>query len=432
MRTEMLLARVRRYRPGRLAINTLLSSFWQAIRVASQALWVVIIARQLGPNSYGAFSGIAGLAVTLGGFTGLGLGLVMHQEVSRHAVNFGSYWHNALRLVLISGIVFTGVFALVAPYMMEWHLSVLAIMAIGAAELLCFPVVTLCAFAFAAHERSGWSAAIPVLMACARLVAGLCFWRLIEHHILENYVWFHFGASVVAAYICLVVTTSILRPTPLRIPIRWRDIREGFGFSTVWATGIALSSLDKSLVLRSSGGTTAGLYTAVYRFTSVLAQPMDALVSAAMPRLFRKGAGDATHPRLLAHLALAIFGYAVLAGMILWAAADLLPILLGRAFAPAVSATRWMALFLPCYGLRMLGTNVLMASGCKKLRVLVEGFGLLTLFFFAIRWLPAYGLYGAVIMIIATEASLATLAWSAVYIAHRKPLLFHDPTKPHP
>jgi O-antigen/teichoic acid export membrane protein len=400
---------------GRLARNAAIAGCWQAARAGTQALWVVVIARQLGPQGYGGFSGIAGLATALGGFTGLGLGLVMMQEVSRRRDDFAGYWRLALRATLGSGVLLCLLFVLLGSKYVAAGMSTIAIIGIGLSELVCVPMVTLCAYALAAHERIGWAAALPAVLACARLAAAVCFWQLDVTRTIGVYVWFHVGGTSLGAALALLTIKLVLAPAPSAVGVRIQDIREGLGFSAVWAVGNALGSLDKTLVLRLAGSTTAGLYSGAYRLTTMLALPIEALTLAAMPRLFRKGGGDQNHPRMLAHLVLGTVGYAIVAAALLWAGAGLLPILLGAGFVPAVSATRWLALFLPCYGLRMLGSNVLLSSGRKRIRVLVESAGLLAMFCFAFWWIPGYGLFGAVKMIISTEATLAALTWVAIW-----------------
>jgi O-antigen/teichoic acid export membrane protein len=400
---------------GRLARNTVVAVFWQLVRVGAQALWVIVIARELGPQGYGDFSGVAGLATALGGFAGLGLGLLMMQEVSRCPSEFKTYWRIALRVTLTSGVLFCIAFVLIGTAYIGAEMTSLSFVAIGLSELLCLQLATVCAFAFAAHERIGWSAALPAVMACARLAAVVCFWGLSTTHTIDIYVWFHVVGTSAGALFALLALKLVLAPAPSTAKVRMQDIREGLGFSAVWAVGNTLGSLDKALVLRLAGSTTAGLYSGAYRMTTMFALPIEALTMAAMPRLFRKGGGDKSQPMLLTHLVLSTVGYSVFASVLLWAAASLLPILLGEGFLPAVSATRWFTLFLPCYGLRLLGSNILLASGRKGIRVGVESAGLLAMLCLATWWIPRYGLLGATAMIVASEAFLATLTWAAIF-----------------
>jgi O-antigen/teichoic acid export membrane protein len=74
-----------------------------------------------------------------------------------------------------------------------------------------------------------------------------------------------------------------------------------------------------------------------------------------------------------------------------------------------------MAFFVPCYGLRLLGSNVLMASDSKRLRVAVEGCGLVALVLLGFGWVPAHGLDGAVAMICVTEGLLAAAVWVVIW-----------------
>ncbi len=98
---------------GRLARNTYLALFWQVVRVGAQGLWLIVIARKLGAEGYGAFAGAAGLAVFLGAFGGLGLGLVLLKKVSKDRRSFSVYWHKALKWTLGTGAVLVLIFLLV-------------------------------------------------------------------------------------------------------------------------------------------------------------------------------------------------------------------------------------------------------------------------------------------------------------------------------
>ncbi|CAK0763390.1 Polysaccharide biosynthesis protein [Gammaproteobacteria bacterium] len=397
---------------GRLAKNTFLVMFWQGGRIAAQALWLVLIARTLGPEEYGTFSGIAGLGAALGSFAGFGLGLVMYQEVTRQPAIFGEYWRRTLVVTAASGILFAIAFALFGDRVFGDTEGWLTIAAIALSELFCFPLGTAAIFAFSAHERMGWSAALSAILASLRVVAVTAFYFLAGTQTLAVYVWFHTAAAALFASLAILLVQVLLRPAAAPLILRWQDLRDGLGFSAVWVTSNALTSLDKALALRLAGDEVAGIYTSAYRFAAILALPMDSLAAAALPRLFRGSHGAAANPRLVPSLLLVTFVYSLLAGTGLWLLADLLPLLLGKGFAAAAHAARWMGLFLPCYGLRVLGGNLLMAGGHKTQRVLMESGSLVSLVLFGGWWLPRFGLDGAVMMVIATEALLCIATWA--------------------
>jgi O-antigen/teichoic acid export membrane protein len=400
---------------GRLARDTAHVGFWQVVRVGGQAVWVVLIARLLGPQGYGAFVGAAGLATAAGGLTGLGLGLVMLQDVSRDPSLFADRWRKAIATSIVSGTVLVLLFGLLASMALGHAVSLIALVAIGLSELLLFPIVSIAAFAFSSRHLLGIAAALPALMAACRVMAALAFWLASPAKSLDAYVWFHTAATLLCAGGAWLWVHLRLRPQPAPFQLSRRDLGEGMSFSMVWMVGNALASLDKTLVLRLAGAEVAGLYAASYRFATVLALPVDALTMAAGPRLFRHGGGTEHQPQLIQRLLLTTLLYALVAALVLWALAGVLPWLLGPRFLPAVPAVRWMALFVPCYGLRLLGSNILMASNAKTLRAAIEGCGLGLLVIFGLLWLPHHGLLGAVTMICATEALLALATWLTIW-----------------
>ena len=400
---------------GALARDTARVGFWQVMRIGGQAAWVVLLARLLGPQGYGTFVGVAGLATAVGGFTGLGLGLVMLQDVAREPSLFGARWRAAITVSMVSGLMLALLFTAAARWVVGPGVPLDVLTALALSELLFFPIVSVAAFAFSAQQRMGLAAALPAMASLGRVLAVLAFWLLVPQRTLAAYVWFHAGALLLCAALAWGWVHRVLRPPPRAFRLDRRDLGEGLGFSVVWMVGNALASLDKTLVLRLAGAEIAGLYAVTYRFATVLALPVDALAMAAGPRLFRHGGGTHKQPGLVPRLLLAALLYTLVAGLAMWLMAGVLPWLLGARFAPAVDAARWMALFVPCYGVRLLGSNVLMASDCKKLRAAIEGCGLGLLVLLAFCWLPTHGLRGAVAMICVTEAVLALAVWMAVW-----------------
>lgn len=398
---------------GRLAKSSLVVMVWQGWRLLMLAAWVVVAARALGPEGYGAFAGIVGLATFVAGFAGMGVGLLMYQQVAISRSEFSHRWFQTVIMTLASGFVLALLFV---PFS-QWAIgstSISAVTLIAASEILLFPLVTASAFAFAAHDRMGWAAALPTISAGLRLVAIAWFLGTAPAGGLNHYLWYHLAASGAGSLVSIACVHRILRPGRVALSINRSDLIEGVSFASVWFTGNAMSSLDKSLVLRVGGSAMSGLYASAYRFASVVAMPVDAMVMSAMPRLFRAGAGDDAHPHLLAHLCLLATAYSAAVGSILWLGAGYLPWLLGEQFAGAVPALRWMCLFIPFYALRQVGGHLLVARGRKGSRAAIEICALIVMAVLAQALIPGYGLIGAVAMLLLTEALATILIWCAV------------------
>lgn len=405
---------------GGLARGTIAVLAWNIARLLTQLAWVVLMARSLSVEGYGSFSGIAGLAIALSGLVGAGLGLRMYQDVARKHELFGLRWAQAKGVMawsaLLLWVLFVGVGSLAFA-----DVSLAIIAAVAIAELVGSPMVTHVAFAYAAHGRLSAAAAAPVFMSLARLLAVILFPLLSAGDELQTYALLHASTTLGCAMVQWAWCGHSLAPTPTSGKLDADALSEGARLSSIWASGQALGALDKTMALREGGAEIAGQYTAASRFASLAALPVDALVTAAMPRLFRAGTSEGAHPQLVLWLLGATFGYGIVVGGALMAGATLLPLLLGVEFAPAVPVMSVLALYVPAYCLRTLGANILLGSGRTRWRLASELAALLLLAALMAAWAPE-GAVGAAWAVVITEAALMTSLWGRIAIGgwHRK------------
>ncbi|UCL88109.1 lipopolysaccharide biosynthesis protein [Pseudomonas sp. HS-18] len=394
------------YKPGRLARSAIITLFWQLVRIGLLALWMVVTARLLGPAGYGEYSGLASLAITLGAFTGLGLGLVMYQGSVHTPEKFSQYWSNSLACIVGSGTLITILFVALGSWLSpDSHLGTL--IAIGISEAMLFPVVTNSAFAFSAHERMGWATVLPALTALLRLLGNLAFYLFSESRSLDQYVWFHACATLLAALAAATLTQRCLLPTRMPLRLDRAQLLEGIGFAFSWTGSNALTSLDKTFALRFGSAEIAGLYSIAYRFISILTQPVDALVSAALPRLFALGTDQSRHPSLIVTLVAVIITYGVLAGLFVWSIAAIIPLILGAEFTPAVQLIQLLAIVIPFYGFRAMVSQVLVGRRQKKTKSLIELAAIALMAMLSMILIPRHGAEGAAYAYVAVEAFLA-------------------------
>lgn len=397
-------------RLGGLARSTIGVMAWNATRLLVQLVWVLLLARALGADGYGTFSGIAGLALAMSGIVGLGLGLRMYQDVARQPDLYPRRWHQVWRGLWWSG----GGIALLFLVIGRWQFGAFGwdlLIAIAVSELILAPVVTQIAFAYAAHRRMAWAAAVPVVLAVARVLAVLLFQLIGYDGDIAAYAGLHASATAFAIVALLVLQKRNLPADAVVAPLAWRDVKSGLGFSAVWASGLALGSADKAVALKLGGAELAGHYTVAYRFAGIVALPVDALVMAVMPRLFRVGAGMQEHPRILSILAIATCAYGVVAGGAVWLCADAIPWLFGEGFVAAAETARMMAIYVPIYCMRILACNVLLGIGQKRWRFGSELVALALIMIVGVIRIPTGGLGGAVEALIVAESSLMLLAW---------------------
>lgn len=399
---------------GEIQTSTLFVGFWQAQRLVIQALWLVLVARMLGADELGEFAGLVGLATTLGGFSGLGFGLVLFQDAVRDRTVLGDRWRSTMLVTILSGIALSVAFVGAGATLTASQPPLIATLAIALAELIAFPVTAAAAFAFAAHERMGWSAALPALMALARLAASTIVWFSFEQPTMLHVALAHSAASCATALFSVAVVVALLKPAPGHTRVEKREFRLGFRFCSVWAGTSALSSMDKAMALRWGGGEIAGHYSVVYRVSALFAMPIEALTTSATPRLFRSSHAGDHEGRLVDRLALWALAYSAVAAAVLWCLAPFVPLVFGHEFESSVAPIRAMTLFIPLYGLRVLGGNILLARGLVTLQAKLQTAGILGMLASGILLVPRFGLWGCVCAGITTEALLCLMIWTAI------------------
>ena len=388
-------------------------------RVGLQFLWVIALARQLGAAGYGGFSGLVSLGLVLGGLSGLGFGLRLYQDTARDPAVFSTRWHEASRALLASAPPLCGLFLLLARPLFP-DVALAAVLAVALAEVLLAPLLAQVANAYAAHGRVVAAALVPVVVSGGRLAAALALPLASPDSSLVAYAWLHCVATAGVTATCWRACLSSLRPgrSPGSNPGP-SALREGFSLSGVALAGNALANADKVASLRWGGPELAGHYTAAQRFVSLVCLPVDALVAAALPRLFDAGARPSRRLRLLGALAALALGYGLLAGLAAWLAAPLLGRLLGPEFENAVPLAQAFAWLVPAYALRQVGTHALLGFGRVGWRVGCEAAALGLLTVLIGRWLPALGAAGVVKAVVAVEYALVLAVWSGLVRAIR-------------
>ncbi len=382
---------------------------WNAARLALQLAWVLLLARALGPQGYGTFSGLAGLGLALGGFAAIGMGLRLYENVARDHSALARHW------VLVRSCAAWSAPSLLVLYLvlalsMRVDATVLVVVSIGIAEVVLAPLCAQVAFTYASLGRMGESAAVPVVLSLARVVAAAAYLLVWPDGGLNEYVVLHVMTTLLAiSWIWHRAHVSLRLPRQSR-RADGAELRSGLGFASIWASGLALTSLDKTAVMYAGGGSVAGEYTAGYRLASVAALPVEALTTTIMPRLFRAGGDRPLSPRQVLLLIAVVLAYGAAAGWLVGLAMPLVTFLLGDGFAGLVPLAALIAWWVPAYCLRMLLGNMLLGYGLKRVRVGIEISGLIVTGVLMFAWVPATGLAGALKALLVVEWSMAFLS----------------------
>jgi O-antigen/teichoic acid export membrane protein len=305
---------------GPIARGTIRTSFVLGLRLLVQAGTLLLVARMLGPQQFGAFAGVAALAVILGTLSTFGTHLVLLGEVSREPARREQVLPYAMPTTLLCGAALLVIYLLICTLTLrEAGVSIAVLLAIGVTETLLQPLFGLPAMEHLALGRIARSQLLTTLPLALRLVAAAWVFVLRPADPLTAYGYGYFIASLLA----LAAATATM-PAPWPALKSWRlpgkaEVRNTAGYAALAITATSPAELDKTLAAKLLPLDSAGLYAAASRVIGAATLPVIAMMLSALPRLFREGQDQ---PKRTRHLLRLIFGaalsYSIALAVLLW------------------------------------------------------------------------------------------------------------------
>jgi O-antigen/teichoic acid export membrane protein len=394
---------------GPIARSTVRTTFVLGLRLVLQAGTLLLVARMLGPQQFGAFAGVAALAVILGTLSTFGTHLVLLGEVSKEPARREQVLPWAIPMMLLCGSVLLGIYLLTIAFVLgEAGIAWRVLLVLGIAETLLQPLITLCV---AEHHGLGYvarSQLLQILPLVLRLTAAGAVFGLRLADPLGAYVMGYGSASLVA--LALVLLTL---PAPWPSPLHWRaprkrELRATIGYAALNITAAGPTELDKTLATKLLTLGAAGLYAAGARIIGAATLPVIAMTSSALPRLFREGLDQPRRTRRLLRWMFGTgFAYgAALAGG-LWLVAPVFNWVFGAKYEGIGHVIRLLGIAIPGMALRRVAGSVLMALGRPWMRVTFEAAGLLILVLASILMTRAFGAVGMPLALACSEWTMA-------------------------
>jgi O-antigen/teichoic acid export membrane protein len=406
---------------GNVARGTITTTAILALRTATQAASLLLLAHLLGAESYGRFTAAAALAVVLGIIPNLGAGYVMLAQAPRRGDAISEIWRYAWPLTLVIGIILITAYPLLAKaFVGTLVLPVQILLWIGVTELLLMPLISLLSFALQAEKRVPLSQLIQWFPFGLRALAAIPCFAMPEQDRLISYVILQFLATTLGLIIAVVITTRHVELSWLPKRAAWRDLTEGANYSLMHLVSTNSAELDKILAIRWLSAHETGIYTATLRVVNALVTPVMALLLNAQPRIFHHiHAPDANGVRLIKIVAACASIWGGLSYVILLASSPLLAWLFGSGFAsmedlmPLAAATS-----LPIC-LRLSAGTILVALGTPLERIVLELAGIAVLAGCMALLIPRLGIPGLVIALLASEITMALAGWFRIYLRVR-------------
>jgi O-antigen/teichoic acid export membrane protein len=393
----------------------------QSARLAIQAIYFILMARNLGPHQYGAFVAVTAAASIVSPFVGNGSGILMIKNVARDRSLFAEYWGNALLINVVSGAVLTVGVALGCLAFLPNSISPSVVIQVVIAEVIFGRFIEVACWAFQSVELLSWIGSINVFATSMRL-AGIAVIVAIHHPTLMAWSVAYLGTSAVSGAVAVGCVLGRLGKPTLALGRIAGELREGFYYSTGLSAQTIYNDIDKTMLARLGTFGDTGIYAAAYRLIDVSFIPVRSLLAAAYPGFFRSGndgiASSLAYAKRLLPKPLA-YSLAVAIGLFL--AAPMVPVVLGPGYARTTEALRWLALLPVLKTMHYFAADSLTGAGHQGLRTLVQV--LVAVFNVLINlWIiPAYSWRGAAWSSLASDGLLAVSFWScAAFLRSRQ------------
>ncbi len=417
----MIPRRIRQLHKSSLARNTGWMFLGNGLRIFVQAGYFILIARALGPKEYGAFVGAVSLIALVAPFASVGAGNLLVKNVSRDRSVFSEYWGNALLLSAVSGILLLAFVAAVARFALPGSIPWSLILMVSVADLLFIKYAEISAQAFQAMDQMRYTAALTLLPNVLRLAGAAVVFVVWRSSTAVTWGWFYLGCTVISSVVGVTLTRYLLGAPKLAI---WRirgELAEGFYFGTSMSAQTVYNDMDKTMLARLSTLDATGIYAAAYRLIDVAFTPVRSVLNAAYTDFFRHGeSGIAASYAYAKKLLPKMMGYSSVIFVGLFIAAPVIPIVLGRDYARAVEALRWLALLPFFKSIHYFLADSLTGAGYQGIRTAGQ-IGVAVLNVVLNLWLiPAYSWRGAAWSSLASDGALVLTMYIAVTLVSAK------------
>lgn len=392
------------WRPGPLIKSTLHTSGWYAARVMLQTGSLILLARFLGADGYGALAGTVGLYVTFAQFAGLGSGTALVRHLARNGELYGKLVATQRAHIVTSVLIFMIVWPF-STWLLHGVLPPATLAWLAAAELIVAPTLLPLAYRYQAEERMNISGAIFTFPAFARFCAVLTTIFAGDVKV-ARFAEFYFGWLVLAVLITFVLAwPKRARSGPTHS--LYGTIREGVPYVLSYAFSTAGGEVDKTILLRYAGSTIAGQYAAAYRIMQTATLPVSSLIMAATARMFRFSGSEMN--AFAGTLFLATFIYALLASAVLALFAPFLHVLFGPSFSGSEAILRGLCVVVVTCCLRQLTVAQLTTSDLQKSCNIIEFAGLSVSMALLLLLIPLKGAMGAILALAISDTTVITL-----------------------
>jgi len=379
-----------------------------------QAAYFVLIARSMGPSTYGAFVAIVALTSILSPFSGMGSCNLFIKNVKSGKREAAVCWGNGILLTTISGAFFS-LAAIAINYIFKLKTDFMVVAIVCFSDLILMRITELAAFGFAASGRMKDTSIQNVVISLLRLLAIVALAITLHKVTLQQWTLAYLVTSILGVLYAIYMGSRMWGMPKIDMRALREDAKEGVYFSISTSAQTVYNDIDKTMLAKLSDFAATGIYAAAYRIIDVSLTPVRSLVAAAYPEFFRIGTEGITktfpYAKKLIYRS-SIYGLANFVLLILFA--PLLPHILGPKYIAAAPAMQWLALIPLLRCVHLFLADALSGAGYQRMRTIVQAG--IAIFNIALNLLilPRWSWRGAAWTSLASDAVLALTLWLVV------------------
>jgi O-antigen/teichoic acid export membrane protein len=386
-----------------------------------RVIYFVMIARLLGVLQYGIVVGAFALVNMVAEYGRLGTGMVFLRYVSADRNQFSIYWGNVLLVTAsMSGLLIV-ILKAIAPHLIDpASAAIIVLMATG--SCLCEQLTVSSTQVFQAFDNMRIAALLNLLTSLVRALTAGGMLLLLHHATAREWAIASTVGSIVATVIALTLVTVHFGLPHLAPRLFMRRGVEGLEYAFASSTTNAYNDLDKTMLSHYGMSAANGIYAMAYRVIDMATMPIASIQLATEPRLFQLGAAGIKDAAILGDRLLKralLMSTATAAGMFLLA--PLIPWIVGRGFAEAEFALRWLCIIPVFRSVHGITGSVLTCVGLQRYRTLTQVIAAVMNFGLNLWLIPHYGWQGAAWASLATDGALGAMNWSVLEWARNRP-----------
>jgi O-antigen/teichoic acid export membrane protein len=332
---------------SRIAKNASWMLCGQGVQLIGRLAYFVIIARVLGPASYGTFVACTALAATMAPFASCGTGNVLIKNVARDRSTLRTSIGTTLLITSACSLVLILFILALRARVLPPAATPSLVIAVAVADVFCGEVIGLCMYTFLALEQGNRYSYLAGVTTAMRLLAAVLL--LFIPPTATHWAYLYAASAAVAAAIGLVTVCVCCGWPRFELHGVVPCVREGVHFATALSSQSIYNDIDKTMLARLVSTEAAAIYAAAYRLIEPAMLPIRSLGAASFPEFFRRGqAGVSGSFAFALGILRRSAAYGVFVAIALFAGASLVPHLLGHAYAQSTVALRWLCL-LPAF-----------------------------------------------------------------------------------